>query len=148
MFIKPAIYYYNYVFSPHSDVKERASLAFCALSFFTAPPPPPPDASGSGTGEVFTTSVQTPSRCSKTPQPLPKSLHFSVGPSVPQGLSSEITLGHPHWEPWIWLCPCSFPHRQGLELMIKLQAVNSGEIILASKQQPTRTFPYASEGLW
>lgn len=136
MFIKPTIYYYNYVFSPHLDVKERASLAFCALSFFTAPPPPPPpDASGSGTGEIFTTSKQTPTRCSKTLQPLPKCLRFStrVGPFRPRGLTlAKLTLGHPHWEPCIWLCPCSFPHRQGLELMIKLQTVNSGEIILAS----------------
>lgn len=93
MFIKPVIYYYNYVFSPHSDVKERASLAFRALSFFAAPPPPPPlDASGSGTGRGFCNQQTNPSLmlCKpSTPPQKPALCHIrpKVGPSGVWGLS-------------------------------------------------------------
>lgn len=140
MFIKPIIYYYNYVFSPHSDVKERASLAFCALSFFAAPPPPPPPlhASGSGTGRGFRNQQTNPSRPLRKPSSPPQKHALChtrprVGPSGAWGLSlGHRLLGDPRWEPGVWLCPHSLLRRQGLELLIKLQAVNSGQIILAS----------------
>lgn len=70
-------------------------------------------------------------------QPLPKSLCFDtcprVGPSRAWGLPLvRLLLGHLCWEPRVQLCPHSLLRRQGLELLIKLQAVNSGQIILAS----------------
>lgn len=61
-----------------------------------------------------------------------------VGPCGAWGLSPVgWLLGHPRWEPQVRLWPRFLLCRQGLELLIKLEAVNSRQIILASQQQPT-----------
>lgn len=73
----------------------------------------------------------------KTLKPSPKACalpHASPSWTL-RGLGTVLAgrlLGHPRGELRVRLCPRSLPRRQGLELLIKLQAVNSAQIILAS----------------
>lgn len=120
------------IFSPFR-CKGKGIPHFPCLELLLSSSSSSPPCSGSGTGRGFCNQQTNPSPVLCKPSTRPQKpvlchTHLKVGSSG----AWELLLGHPPWEPRVRLCPRSLPHRQGLELLIKLQAVNSGQIILAS----------------